>query len=228
MRRLKLFILLAVSASLFGCNKIDNFDEPNGHIQGSLIDKTTDELIPCQAPNGARIKLFEGESTQAINLWPRIDGTYNSDRVFDGTYRIEPEGPFIVTASDAVTVKLPAGRNVDFTVEPYLRIELSDATLNGTEATVKFTISRSAEWVDGSMTDYAILYSETESISINGRAPESITVTVPSGTETGILGVEQTVTIEDIDTSKPVYVRVAAKASVSSYWNYSVVERLDL
>lgn len=205
---------------MFSCNDIDNYDEPDSQIEGKLIDQTSGELIPCQAPSGARIRMFEGTSTTSTTVWPRTDGTYNSQRVFSGTYTIVPEGPFIVEPSDEVTLFIPASGSVDFNVEPYLRINLSDATLSGSTVSVKFTISRSQHWNED-LNQYVVLCSSTEHIDVLGYTKRA-QVTV----DNSILDAEQTVTLEDIDTSKPVFVRVAARTNGTSYYNYSIIKRL--
>lgn len=220
MKKLTSFIICLLSFSLFSCGDIDNYKAPDGHIEGKLVDATTGELIPCQAPNGARIKMFEGTSTTPTTVWARTDGTYNSERVFGGTYTIVPEGPFIVKSTDTVTVNIPAGKNIDFNLEPYLRINLPEATISGTTATLKFTISKSEQWASP-LSQYVVLYSTTENIDVLGYI-KRVQVTVNNS----VLDVQQTVAIEDIDTSKPVFVRVAARTGASGFYNYSVIKKL--
>jgi hypothetical protein len=207
--------------ALFGCSDIDNYKEPDSRIEGRLIDATTGELVPSQGLNGARIQLFEVyngvEASTATNVWVNTDGTFRNERVFSGTYRLVPQGPFL--PADELKTDIPTG-NIDFKVEPYLRIKLDEATLSGTSATVKFTVSRSAQWSQ-TMRQYIVVYSASDNFDINGYIKRTVVNTTDA-----ILDVPQTVTIEGVDTAKPVFVRVAAQVNGASYWNYSVIERL--
>jgi hypothetical protein len=220
MKQLISLIICLILFSLFSCSEIDNYEAPDSHIEGKLVDATTGKLIPCQAPNGARIKMFEGTSTTPTTIWMRTDGTYKSDRVFSGAYTVVPEGPFIVKTTDTVKVAIPAGKNIDFSVEPYLRIDLPEVTLNGTTATLKFTISKSEQWASP-LSQYVVLYSTTENIDVLGYIKRT-QVTVNNS----ILGIQQTATIDNINTSRPIFVRVAARTGASSFYNYSVIKKL--
>ncbi|MDR2968252.1 MAG: DUF3823 domain-containing protein [Tannerellaceae bacterium] len=212
-------ILCLASLSLFSCGEIDNYEEPNSRIEGKLIDAVTGDLIPCQGLNGARIQMYEAESTTATSVWVGLDGTYKSERVFSGNYRIIPQGPFLPV--DTVRTAVPTNGNLDFTLEPYLRIKLDEATLSGTTATLKFTISKSTQ-TSAALNQYGVLYSTTENIdAATGFVKRSLVTT-----NDAILDVQQTVTIEGIDTAKPVFVRIAARSGASTYYNYSVIKRL--
>lgn len=222
MKRFILFAICLAPMYLFGCSEIDNYKEPDSHIEGKLIDATTGDLLPSQGLNGARIQLYEvykGEkATTATNVWVETDGTFRNERVFSGSYHLVPVGPFL--PADTVKTSLPANGNIEFEVEPYLRISLDEATLNGTSATVKFTVNRSAQW-SGAMRQYVVVYSASDNFSIDGYLKRTVVNTTDE-----ILGVQQSITIEDVDTAKPVFVRVAALVTGASYWNYSAIQRL--
>lgn len=221
---MKKILLLITGICLFiSCGGIDNYDEAEGVVEGGIYDLTTNELIPAQAPNGARIRLYESNSTQPIDFWCMTDGTFYNKRVFAGDYRIIPEGPFIVTTSDTIRIHVPAKQKIDFNVEPFLRVKAS-AALNGSSATVKFTIAKSDKW-DGALSQYAVLYSWTKSIDINNYTSRE-SVNISADDEENFLGKELTFTVDKIDTSRPVFIRVAARTSGTNYYNYSEILQL--
>lgn len=219
----RLIIALSFVFSLVSCGDIDNYEEPSAIIEGGVYDKSTQELIPAQAPNGAKIRLYEDNSTQPIDFWCNTDGSFTNTRVFAARYSIVPEGPFIVNNSDTIKTVIPTNEKIAFYVEPFLRVKCT-ATLNGDKADIKYTITKSVAW-DGTLNQYAVLYSWTKNVDINNYSSRH-QVSVNAADEADLLGKEQTYVIEKIDTSRPVFVRVAARTSGTNFYNYSPVIQL--
>lgn len=221
MKKFVLFAICLASLSLPACSDIDNYDEPNSLIEGKLTDASTGEPVPSQGLDGARVQMYEVykgvKAATPTNMWVRTDGSFRNERVFSGSYHLVPVGPFL--AADTLKTNIPSG-NIEFKVEPYLRVSLDGATLNGTSLTVKFTVNRSTKSA-AALRQYAVLYSASDNFGIDGYIKRTM-----ANTTDAILGTQQTVTIEGVDTAKPVFVRIAAQANGVSYWNYSVIKRL--
>lgn len=129
---------------LFSCMEIDNFDAPDAHIAGRLIDKTTGEnFITDHGDTHIRI----WEMSYSVNPAPQsipvqFDGTYNNEKLFAGTYDMLPfNGPY--WPADTI-YGVGIGRRLevqDFEVIPYLHITDFDATLDGTSLTLSCRLS---------------------------------------------------------------------------------------
>lgn len=126
----------ATTLLVASCMKVDNFDEPHAHFCGRIIDATTGEnILADQGECHVRIL----EKSYSLNPSPqdipvKQDGTFNNERLFNGTYDITPEGswwPCNVT-------RLGIGKymNHDFEVTPYLKIKDFTTELNGTTLTM--------------------------------------------------------------------------------------------
>ena len=69
-----LITLIVMSALLFtGCS-VDNYDEPELVIEGAVYDQATmgdaePALIPTQAPNGIKVRMYESGYTQPVDFW---------------------------------------------------------------------------------------------------------------------------------------------------------------
>ncbi|MCQ2185809.1 MAG: DUF3823 domain-containing protein [Bacteroidales bacterium] len=136
---LNTILSVAVLFCLASCMKIDNFDAPQAKISGNLIDKTT----------GKNMLLDHG--TTHIRIWERsystnptpqdlaikMDGSYNNERLFSGTYDMLPlDGSFWpcdTTYNVAIGKK---GAVQDFEVVPYLHVVDFTTELNGAELTL--------------------------------------------------------------------------------------------
>ena len=126
MKKLKHSLLFGV-LTLFvtSCMEVDNFDEPDAHFTGRIIDKTTGENILADQGAG-RVKIWEksfslNPGSQTIPV--KQDGTFNNTKLFKGTYDVVPEGAWW----PADTIRIGIGKKAvhDFEVTPYLKLILS-------------------------------------------------------------------------------------------------------
>ena len=123
MKKLKHSLLVGV-LTLFvtSCMEVDNFDEPDAHFTGRIIDKTTGENILADQGAG-RVKIWEksfslNPGSQTIPV--KQDGTFNNTKLFKGTYDVVPEGAWW----PADTIRIGIGKKAvhDFEVTPYLKL----------------------------------------------------------------------------------------------------------
>jgi hypothetical protein len=114
--------LAAGAISMASCIEIDNFDEPESRLYGTVYDSETKKpILSDQGHTRIRIweRSFENARHQEIPL--KQDGTYNNNRLFPGHYDMLPLGAWW----PCDTVKnVPLGKSAtkDFEVTPYLRV----------------------------------------------------------------------------------------------------------
>lgn len=121
----KLIYTLFIGASIIlmsSCMGIDNFDEPDCHFTGRIIDSTTGENILADQGE-CRVRIWEksfslNPANQDIPV--KQDGTFNNTKLFAGTYDVVPEGAWW----PADTIRIGIGRKAveDFEVTPYLKL----------------------------------------------------------------------------------------------------------
>ena len=159
----KLITCLSLVVFLFSC-EVDNYVGPTETLQGTIYDASTG--MPLQLEQGGtntRIKIEEfSKSTNPTPQYLNVkqDGSYVNTKLFAGTYRLQViEGPFIpllitnsttgaVIEDNRITSDIKGGvTNIDFHVEPFLRIEYTaepilDTVNKANKLTVKFKITK--------------------------------------------------------------------------------------
>lgn len=223
----KIFAIALLLLIATSCSSEDNYSAPNQTLKGAIYDLATkgdaeEKMIPAQSPDGARIKLYEGSSTQAQIVWCRSDGSFTNTRLFADEYKLVPEGPFVVDETDIITTFIPTKENIKFYLEPYLRVELKgDLNREAKEVKFSFKINKSEQW-SGRLNQFVVLYSTTSHVSVSAYT-DRITTTIPANDESKFLNKELEATISNIDPTKPIFIRIAAKSTGTDYFNYSEV-----
>lgn len=130
----KIFYIMSVCAAAFmagSCMEIDNFDAPDQHFTGRIIDSTTGENILADQGE-CHVRIWE--KSYSLNPSPqdipvKQDGAYNNSKLFAGTYDVVPEGAW--WPADTVRVGIGGGKTVtqNFEVTPYLRLIDFDAKI---------------------------------------------------------------------------------------------------
>lgn len=133
MKKLGYVCMALVMMTGFTACEIDNFDEPDAGIQGTVIDETTGQPMETAVKKESMsIRLVEisyakDENTvvtpQDLNM--KQDGTYSHNKLFAGTYTVIPfQGPYY-PIEEPTTVELKSGQTtqVDFRVTPYISLE---------------------------------------------------------------------------------------------------------
>lgn len=111
-------------ALMGSCMEVDNFDEPDAHIYGRIIDKTTGkEVLADQGECHVRLWEKSYSLTPAPQDIPiKQDGTYNNNKWFRGTYDMVPEGAW--WPADTIRgVGIGSSKQQDMEVVPYLKLE---------------------------------------------------------------------------------------------------------
>lgn len=123
MKKLIYSLFMGVSVLLAtSCMEIDNFDAPDAHFTGRIIDSTTGEnILADQGENTIRIwekswSLNPGAQTIPV----KQDGTFNNTKLFNGTYDVLAEGAWWPV--DTIRVGIGGKVTQNFEVTPYLRL----------------------------------------------------------------------------------------------------------
>lgn len=136
------------------CSKIDNYDGPTETLEGRIIDAGTGQNVQSEVSgdngNGTRIRLLEtswSNNPTPLNLATKQDGTYRNTKIFAATYKMIAEGAFVPMdlpgndKSQTVTVGGGGVTNVDFTVDPFLRIEwVGEPVVDNANGTVSVNV----------------------------------------------------------------------------------------
>ena len=144
--------VLAASCSLF---ELDNYDAPEEHLFGKVVDRDGNPVLTDQGSEGIRIRLtetsWEGNVTPQ-DFYCKPDGTFNNSKVFEGDYNIRIDGPFvpivretsdgILIEDNSQNVHIKGDTEVNFEVDPFLNVELLDASVSNGKITAKVRVTR--------------------------------------------------------------------------------------
>jgi hypothetical protein len=211
---------------LTGCsNDFDNYDAPNGGINGRVLDTETGEAIPLpvEGSTGVIINMHEQNTnvTQSVDFYAKYDGTFENSRIFNCDYRVVVNGPFVGTCEQNVTIK--GQTMVEMKATPYARISAS-ASISGTTAVIQYNVAKTADsFTVSDVYGYWNFAPGVDDGSANYAG--KVTVTETSGTITFDLGSNSTY-ISNLHKIKAngnkIYLRVGAKTE--GVINYSAVQ----
>ena len=80
--------LMVFMLSSCGYFEYDNYEEPNSGIEGTVVDKKTNELYCSETANSYKIEYYElsweeagHANTQARFFWGKADGTFTNTKI---------------------------------------------------------------------------------------------------------------------------------------------------
>lgn len=130
-------LLFGTSALLMAsCMEVDNFDAPDCHFYGKVIDSTTGEGIVSDRGD-CHIRIWEMSykvNPGSQDLVIKEDGTFNNTKLFSGTYDMVPEGAW--WPADTIRVGIGKKATQNFEVTPYLKLFDFQTKLVGTTLTM--------------------------------------------------------------------------------------------
>lgn len=264
MKKVTFYILLFALFSLNSCGffELDNEDTPAETLRGQIIDAESGEpVLTDQGSEGIIIRLTElsyGDNVSHQDFKCKPDGTFQNTKLFKGTYNINPLGPFIPLlreddrgvplADETQTVEIKGVTEVNFEVEPFLRVEWvgEPVVVNGRiRAQVRVTRGVSEEEFRSkiepmgsysssflNVTDIQLFVSYSSTVGYRARDERWSNVIEYNGSEFNDLFGE-TITIESsgstpIPPGRVVFVRAAARinydtprGSGTRRWNYN-------
>lgn len=144
MKKIIIYITIAIFAfSSCNINEIDNYDEPDGGIYGTILDEETGQAVPLpvQGSTGVKISIMEvgTDATKPVDFYARYDGTFKNTMVFNCRYELTIDnGPFVDPVKVSTTVS--GQTKFDITVKPLSRIDAT-AGVSGKTVTVTYTVT---------------------------------------------------------------------------------------
>lgn len=128
MKKIIYSILTVVAAfNLASCMEVDNWDEPEATIHGTIINKVTGQ--PYLTDQGdVHIRIWEksfSKNPSPQDLAVKPDGTYTNTRLFNGTYDMVPNDGSWWPCDTVRNVAIGKSNNAvqNFEVTPYLVIK---------------------------------------------------------------------------------------------------------
>lgn len=211
---------------LVSCSDIDNYEEPNGTIYGTLTDAITNENFQSEQPDGFNIKLFEegSEMNSPITFWGRPDGTFENAWIFQNEYQIVPtEGAFFPV--ETVVAEVDKETEVNFTVTPFLAVTNASVESSAEAITANYEIARTV--AADKIIERKTLVSTIP--TVNNVVFDYKQETDLSGmTDEDILSAQFTDELTSIPSGK-YYVRVAvATDNALKRYNYSQIFEIDI
>ncbi|MDB5026266.1 MAG: hypothetical protein JWP78_4021 [Mucilaginibacter sp.] len=237
------FCLVAIAGS--SCSKIDNYPAPSNTLKGSVMDAGTGNTVQTETGGrGTRVKLMEtsySSDPTPYYFQAMQDGTFNDTKIFAATYKVSVEGPFVplVLTDNAGSVLSDNSQNVvikgtntvtnlDFKVEPFLRVDWVGQPVFNADSTVtvqvKITRGTANSSYQQDITDINLYVSNTKYDGSNNYDPRYSKLTSYSGA-TGTVLLGQTISITTAGGALPqqdVYFRVGARINAGlDEYNYS-------
>lgn len=221
---------IAIVAVLVSCNKIDNYDGPDGSLTGSVIDNVTGKPIITQQPEGFRIKYEEiswSETPIAQYFWGKANGTFNNTKLFAGKYNITPvEGAFVTPALQTIDITSGGTATVNFTVTPYISFAGVAIVKNGTNVTATFTLTKNV----------ATTTPQSYRVFVASNTPFVGTFDFDSSVSSGDvaitnsdLGIAKVVTLDKLVAGKKYYIRIGARCSnPSGRYNFTEIITIQM
>lgn len=225
-----IILILGLSILFMSCKKLDNYRLPSETIIGQLTDIVTGKPLQTQ-PGDCRLKMEElswSDNPVPFFLNIKPDGTFKNTKVFAGKYKITPvDGPFVPTDSKEIDIKGTA--TVDFQVEPFLNISLTNVEQNGNSAFVSFTISSHSDLYK--ITDAQIFVSNTNFVSDGSNISQYKKSFDLHGTSNiDIFATTYSETITGLQSGRTYYIRVGARCDdpFTKRYNYSEVKEVTI
>jgi len=223
MKKSTIHILLAfvLSAGFMSCEK-DNMPGPDARVYGKITDKSNGQLVETELINGARIEAFElGYPTQVSQVWViKNNGEYRNNLVFSANYDFQLRNSNFYPIS-LLNIKVNPGDNeLNFQVDPYIRIKNPQITYNAASklVTATFTLEGSKPEVKvRAVRLYAftdIYVGEATKFSITGNSAASYTPSRTIDASTYTLTIDVGANAALFPAGRDYYFRIGALADV--------------
>jgi hypothetical protein len=240
--------IVAVAGS--SCSKLDNYPDPTETLNGSVIDAGTNKTVQTEnGGGGTRIKLLEiswSDNPTPFYISSMQDGTFNYTKLFAGKNVISAEGAFVplvqTDASGATivdksqTVDIKGATNVNFSVDPFLRIEwIGEPVLNpdGTvTASFKFTRGTTDPNFQQDITDVHLFVNSNKFVG-NNNFDNRYSPQIDYNGSDANAQVGQTITLTTkggpLPTKREYFLRVGARTNYGlKYYNYTDVKTVTV
>jgi len=139
-----IFLILPFICFLFFSCELDNYDGPDAAIFGKIIDQDGEAVQSDPSNQGVSITYIENgdfASPEKQSMRLMTDGTYRNDLVFSGTYDIViRDANFLDTDTLKNYVIKPGDNELNFAVQPYVKITNLNIAKTGSSVVAKFKL----------------------------------------------------------------------------------------
>ncbi|MDL2221788.1 DUF3823 domain-containing protein [Parabacteroides sp. OttesenSCG-928-N08] len=174
------FLLLALSACSYF--EIDNFEEPDSGIQGTVVDKKSGQPLLSETGYSYKIEYYEmsweaagHENTQSRYFWGKGDGTFMNSKIFAGTYRLTlKEGAFHEVEPREVELRSGKLTEVNYEVIPFARVFLEEVTTaadNPNNLVIKYRVEDTEGEIDTETIDEDLFLLSEARVFISSKSP---------------------------------------------------------
>lgn len=232
----------------YSCAPLDNYDPPCETLRGTIYVKGTNKTETLQTEvsnNGTRIRMLEyswSANPTPFDFYAMQDGKYNNTKIFKGNYNICIAGPFVplqqgpagnYTVNESITRDIKGTVEIDWEVEPFLKIEwVGEPVVNAekTKITASFKITRGTNNPNYQQNVAAIyLFINSSSYHVgdhNNDSRYSPSLTGNAAQAAFATGNVITLTTNSaFSSNRDYYVRVGARINLqiegANRWNYS-------
>ena len=181
----KLYYIFSLSALLLsscGYFEYDNYEAPNSGLEGTVVDKKTNEPLQGEAANSYKIEYYElsweeagHANTQSQFFWGKADGTFQNTKIFSGKYRITlKEGAFYAPEPEVVYLEKDKLTKLHYSVTPYARVNINEVALAGSKQNnleIKYTIEDTEKEIDTEGIDEDLYTLSEAQVFISSKSP---------------------------------------------------------
>jgi hypothetical protein len=243
------FAICAAALTISSCSKLDNQEAPSETLTGSVVDAGTGKTVQTEQGSGTRIKLLEtswSDNPTPFYIASMQDGTFNYTKLFPGTNKISAEGPFVpmvqtdatgaTTVDKSQTVQIKGTTTVNFSVEPFLRIEWVGEPVLNADGTItvsfKFTRGTNDPAFQQDISDVELFVNSNKFVGNNNYDNRYSPKIVYNGSD-GNAQVGQTLTFTTIGgplpTKREYFIRIGARTNYGlKYYNYTDVKTVTI
>lgn len=223
-------IVMILTLCLTSC-ELDNYDGPNAEIYGGAYDYETGELVRQDIISGAQIEYVEQgwETPQTQYMIFKSDGTYTNKLMFSATYTMQIRtSNFVPISEQEVVVK--GKTELNFTVQPYIRVKDVSITEVGDEIVAKFKLQTTiANKNVKTIGLYAHIQDFVGQPANRGKAEKTLNAIVPENIEYELRLKKKDISHPDVLHGRDYYFIVGALIDVSgAKYNYSAPVKIGI
>jgi hypothetical protein len=222
-------LFLLASSLLVSC-KIDNYEAPNAHLYGKLIDSQTNQPVPCQRLWGPILSLIQIDYgsgvANPINSVFHADGSYDNATIFSGKYKVVPVGPFIYT--DTLIVDVKGSTLLDIKVKPdmYATVTPGTPTATSISFTYKIKSNTTQQIVQLGAAINETLGIDVQQVLNNDNAAYRIILDTSGTPNATIDATTYSATFNGLNPNTEYFVRAFGTIEGSLYWNHSDIIKI--
>lgn len=165
MKKIFYSLLFCLAAVSFNSCELDNYDEPQATLKGSVVDVATGELVLTdQGGEGTRIRMrelswTETEAPDNFDFFCMKEGIFQNTKVFKGNYNVRADGAFIpllrknnegdTIADETKYIDIKGVTEIVFEVQPFLKVEwVGQPTISNGQITATVKVTRAVSPAD--------------------------------------------------------------------------------